>query len=96
MFIFFVLPPLGTKKHQDKGNTLLSQSLAYCRGKDKNTYDNQQNGVLLLGVLFTTSKEVSFVLRTVQQTSDVGAVGVEEQQRHESHKDHQSRVAVAT
>lgn len=40
-------------------------------------YDNQQILPPLLLPLFTTSKEVSFILRAVEQSSDIGTVGVE-------------------
>lgn len=59
-------------------------------------YDNQQILPPLLLPLFTTSKEVSFILRAVEQSSDIGTVGVEEQQRDEAKEEHQPPVAIAT
>ena len=47
-------------------------------------------------LLFTTPKKICFVLRSLEQASEVGAVGVEEQYADGSEKDHEPPIALPT
>lgn len=75
MFVTLLYPP--PSQWRAAGANSLSCCL-FCGGKDSCVRHILQNHTLIRLVMFTTPKKVSFILCAVQQSPDIGAMGIEE------------------